>query len=372
VDPTTGTYSSHLPTPTGIPSDPSLAAYGVVQSQELAAHLCKLDPPVDVIYSSPFYRCLQTLVPTVNGLNNIRASSLPSAASSASSASSPLRIHVEPGLGEFYGLARFDHPSPASTSVLSIHFPNLLHHDPSDPSDPANAPTIRPSPNGESIPDLHDRIAYCLHRLTARLDADPTAPEALLICTHAASMICIGRALTGVAPAEYGEEDFRCFTCAFSRFVRRGEGEGPLEDGGEGKAEEVVVWDPNAPETIPDVRWREGRGVGGGWECEVNGDCSFLGKGEERGWYVPTSSSSTVPCFLSRFLSITFLPTLDCEACVTRRTPGTFGWKRLRPPRFRRRVLRPEIHYIIRCMSQSKSRRSTSFLAFLRRYTTIR
>jgi transcription factor C subunit 7 len=25
-------------------------------------------------------------------------------------------------------------------------------------------------------------------------------------------------------------------------------------------------------------------GVGGGWECTVNGDCSFLSGGEERGW----------------------------------------------------------------------------------------
>jgi len=30
--------------------------------------------------------------------------------------------------------------------------------------------------------------------------------------------------------------------------------------------------------------WAGGRGVRGGWDCEVNCDCSFLSGGEERGW----------------------------------------------------------------------------------------
>lgn len=41
---------------------------GVEQSKELAKYLCNIDPPIDRIYSSPFYRCLQTLKPTTDRL----------------------------------------------------------------------------------------------------------------------------------------------------------------------------------------------------------------------------------------------------------------------------------------------------------------
>lgn len=65
MDPQTGTYTASLvKTPTGIPTDPPLTSKGVEQAKELAEHLCKIDPPIERIYSSPFYRCLQTLQPT--------------------------------------------------------------------------------------------------------------------------------------------------------------------------------------------------------------------------------------------------------------------------------------------------------------------
>lgn len=286
VDPVTGTYTSNLPTPTGIASDPSLAAHGVNQSKELASHISTLDPPVDVIYSSPFYRCLQTLAPSVSALNTSRPDD------------SKLRIHVENGLGEFYGLARFDHPSPATLEILHTHFPDALQAD--------HEPAIRPSVNGESLDTIHDRIAYCLHRVIAALDKDPKGPKALLICTHAASMICIGRALTGNMPEEFGEEDFRCFTCSLSKFERR---KGDAEKEVDGKKGEQL-WDASEPETVPEVGWRDGTGVGGGWECVVNGDCSFLEKGEERGWYEDLFHfcSSSIPAFaFSSLLSGAFV-----------------------------------------------------------------
>ena len=55
-------------TPTGIPTDPPLTSKGVQQSKELAEYLCSVEPPIDRIYSSPFYRCLQTLKPTTERL----------------------------------------------------------------------------------------------------------------------------------------------------------------------------------------------------------------------------------------------------------------------------------------------------------------
>lgn len=175
---------------------------------------------------------------------------------------------------EFYGLARFDHPSPAALSVLDPLFPQLL-------SSAYTEPVCVPSKNGESIPQLHDRVAYALHRTIETLDQDPTEPKALLICTHAATMIAIGRALTGLMPEDEGQEDFRCGTCALSVFKRR-----RGRDGERGSDAGIATWSSAAPEKIPDVRWRDGRGVAGGWDCEVNGDCSFLDNGEERSWYV--------------------------------------------------------------------------------------
>jgi transcription factor C subunit 7 len=55
-------------TPTGIPTDPPLTSKGVEQSKELAEYLCNIEPPIERIYSSPFYRCLQTLKPTTDRL----------------------------------------------------------------------------------------------------------------------------------------------------------------------------------------------------------------------------------------------------------------------------------------------------------------
>jgi transcription factor C subunit 7 len=55
-------------TPTGIPTDPPLTSKGVEQSKELAKYLCSIEPPIERIYSSPFYRCLQTLKPTTDKL----------------------------------------------------------------------------------------------------------------------------------------------------------------------------------------------------------------------------------------------------------------------------------------------------------------
>ena len=70
VDPKTGKYSSQFPTPTGNPADPILTSHGVQQSHELAAYLGSpgFQPKPFRIYSSPFYRCLQTIRPSVEAL----------------------------------------------------------------------------------------------------------------------------------------------------------------------------------------------------------------------------------------------------------------------------------------------------------------
>ncbi|GIZ46928.1 hypothetical protein CKM354_001003300 [Cercospora kikuchii] len=257
VDPSTGHYNSTVPSPTGIVADPALASYGVQQARELGTHLTKLNPPVDLIYSSPFYRCIQTLKPFTDSL---------------ASSGKPAKVHVDRGVGEFYGQARFDHPSPATIEVLNDHFNNLVEAETS----------IIPSKNGESIPQLHDRVAYALNAIISRADNDPSEPKTLLICTHAAAMIAIGRALTGRMPEDECEDDFNCFTCSFSKFVRKPQSR--FTGGGVTGMGLPNAWNPEKADEVPDVGWR-GRGVAGGWDCEVNGDCSFLTGGEERGWH---------------------------------------------------------------------------------------
>lgn len=124
--------------------------------------------------------------------------------------------------------------------------------------------------NGESIADLHDRIAYALHEIIRKSDEEGV--KAIIICSHAASILAIGRALTGCMPQDVEEQDFRPFTCGLSRFERRSlEAHADVEKWREG-------------DDIPRIAWKGGVGVGGGWKCVVNGDCSFLSGGEERGW----------------------------------------------------------------------------------------
>lgn len=172
---------------------------------------------------------------------------------------------------EFFGTARFSHPSPATTAGLAKHFEFI---------DQSYKPSIRPSSHGETLQALHDRYAYALHRMVQLLDSHPRRPRSVLICTHAAGMICIGRTLTGHVPEDLTEEDFRCGTCALSRFDRKEKTTTAQVNGGQG----IGLWDENEPEAIPRLSWRHDVGIGGGWRCTVNGDCSFLKGGEERTW----------------------------------------------------------------------------------------
>lgn len=249
VDAVNGTYHTSYPSPTGIPSDPALASYGEEQALQLADKIASLKPFPDVFYSSPFYRCLQTIKPAFERVVAVKGRDT--------------RLRVDTGLGEFYGTARFEHPQAAQIDVLLGHF-NWV----------TAKTTVRPSLKGETLPGLHDRFAYALHRIIEEVDKDPNV-TAILICTHAAGMIALGRALTGTMPEDPNEEDFRCGTCSLSRFDRRPES---------GAVAPVKLWNETQPDDVPAVDWRNGKGVQGGWDCTLNGDCSFLTNGEERTW----------------------------------------------------------------------------------------
>ena len=254
VDPYTVKYHTHIPTPTGIPADPALSSYGEKQASQLATKLAKIDPPIAQVISSPYYRCLQTIKPCVEKLQQQGYTN---------------GVFLESGFEEWYGeTGDKEQPSPAPFEELrNKHFPELgLRR--------VDAVTIRPNKFGESIEALHNRIAFALQQTIEQ--ADREGWEAVVICTHAAAMIAIGRVLTGKMPQDVEEEDFKCFTCSLSRFDRRKMGKAVLA---------LQDWDESRPEIVPDINWRDGKGVMGGWETILNGDCSFLSGGEERGWH---------------------------------------------------------------------------------------
>jgi len=177
---------------------------------------------------------------------------------------SGLEVKGDNGLGEWYGLARFTHPSPASPILLNSLFPSYnLNYKPS----------IIPSTSGESVPTLHDRCAYALEHIISHEDGADEETRAILICTHAASMIAVGRALTGVMPDDMCEDEFKTYTCGISKFVRKL----PLSSTSRYKKWEAGM-------EIPAKEWRNGKGVAGGWDCVLNGECGHLDGREERGW----------------------------------------------------------------------------------------
>ncbi|KZO98371.1 phosphoglycerate mutase-like protein [Calocera viscosa TUFC12733] len=152
--------------PTGTPRDPPLAAYGHDQAQEMTAYFLSMseDERPTAIYSSPYYRCLQTAQPVAEALQ--------------------LPLFVEHGLSEWYmhvkpntGLL----PRPMHASALKEHFPII---------DDSKTSLYLPSRKGEDILGVHRRAAVTLNALVHTADA-----SRILLVTHAATTIALVRAL---------------------------------------------------------------------------------------------------------------------------------------------------------------------------------
>lgn len=171
---------------TGLPRDPPLAAFGEAQAQELADYFLSLpeDQRPTAIFSSPFYRCLQTSQPTAKALG--------------------LPIHIEHAIGEWYspvvpntGLL---HPRPGPPSSLVQYFPEI---------DTTAWPSSLwyPSRKGETIEELHDRVAGFLALLPQALARRPDIDaRRVLFVSHAATAIALVRQLLGdkELPLKYG------------------------------------------------------------------------------------------------------------------------------------------------------------------------
>lgn len=227
-----------------------------------------VDPPVEAVYSSPYYRCLQTITPFVelqqekhehggHAGDNDGGSRAQSTSSDPPSATTMIR--PEHGICEWFGSAPFEHPGPASPSVLKSLFPAF---------DESYVSAQYPPKRGETLAQLQARLAATMQSIIDRCDAEDR--RAIVLCTHAAVVIMLGRILTGNFPETVDTDDFQAFTCGLSVYRRRliNQDEGLRAKG------DLPGKEPNPSAAV------------GGWSCEANSDCRFLTGGEERGWYV--------------------------------------------------------------------------------------
>ena len=195
-------------------------------------------------------RCLQTVKPFCIGTNRT--------------------VRADPGLGEWYGRARFSHPVPASLATLNGFFPFIEDN---------WQPSVVPDGNGETIYELHDRVAFALSVILAREDAEDEAKgskqeRTILIATHAAAMIAIGRTLTGRMPDDIAEDDFKTFTAGLSRFVRKSQPKVPRN----------ILDEWSLTQDISVIDWKGGKGVAGGWNCVINSNTDYLKNGPQMTW----------------------------------------------------------------------------------------
>ena len=178
-----------------------------------------MSPPISAIYSSPYYRCIETVVPFARQTGH--------------------KIRVDRGLGEFHSKAPWVQPTSAPRDVLDGLFPGVLDGTYADTG-------LVPSPYGETVREVHERVGKSLAELVRR--ADDEGLVSIVIATHAASAVAMARMLTlGQPPKD-------------------------LLDGG------IVA------HTAGLCEFKRGKEMLGGWECKRLFDCTFLSSGEERGW----------------------------------------------------------------------------------------
>lgn len=177
-----------------------------------------------------------------------------------------LSTRADAGLSEWYGQAHFEHPTSAPLDDLSGLFADL---DVDYVSSPA------PHRRGESIPQLYKRVASCIEAIIAQCDRE--GRKAVLISTHAAVVIVLGRLLTASVPDDTTVEDFKAFTCGLSKYRRQ-----------TADQDSHLLLDSRGPSRPKDGKPHQGSDfeLSTRWVCEANSDCSFLSGGEERGWCV--------------------------------------------------------------------------------------
>ncbi|KIK43558.1 hypothetical protein CY34DRAFT_81584 [Suillus luteus UH-Slu-Lm8-n1] len=186
--------------PTGLPRDPPLAAYGEAQAQELAAYFLAIpeEKRPTIILSSPYYRCLQTSQPTSRALE--------------------VPIYVEHGLSEWYspvapgsGL----HPRPSAAAVMQSYFSEI---------DPSWSSIWYPTRRGEDVGELHERVNGVLDLLVTEIEKRfGVKHKNILLVSHAATVIVLCRALLAQP-----DLPLRVGCCSISELSRKSDSSGVL------------------------------------------------------------------------------------------------------------------------------------------------
>jgi transcription factor C subunit 7 len=162
-----------------------LSKHGEDQAVELGEYVQSITPKIDRIYSSPFYRCLQTATPASEKLN--------------------LDIYPETGFGEWYKRERTTHPSAASPLKLKQFFSNLKQDYES---------LVKVPSQGETQQELEERCKEAFKMVLKDLNDNAPEVKTILVVSHAAPRIALARALAGdnTLPIRTG-------VCSLDKFV---------------------------------------------------------------------------------------------------------------------------------------------------------
>ena len=216
------------PPPTNVDSDVPLAAHGVEQAKQLADYISTLNPKPQVIFSSPFYRCLETSEPVKKKLD--------------------IPLYIDNGIGEWYRPDRPIIPIAAPVSKLNGLFDGMISED-WDAS-------IQPSEKGETKEDIFARCNKFLEIFIRRVEERFPDVTCLLIVTHAATKAALGMNLlrfpNAIVPIDEKGTVIRNGSCSLDEFKL-------VKDNKHNFYEKE-------------------------WELVMNGNTSFLDKGEEMNW----------------------------------------------------------------------------------------
>ncbi|KAF2274669.1 phosphoglycerate mutase-like protein [Westerdykella ornata] len=167
--------------PTENPADVPLSKTGVEQAKQTADRLAMENLPIDLVYSSPSYQCLETLLPIVTTPDG----------------RPKFTVRVEPGLRESQDI---DDVFPLCSEVCALKRPtdisDLIDH--FNYIDTKYRPLVTPPLKGwllEPPRRLLLRAHFTMDHLIQTLDA-ARSPQVILICTHAEVVLAIARVLT--------------------------------------------------------------------------------------------------------------------------------------------------------------------------------
>ncbi|WVQ97675.1 hypothetical protein IAU59_004789 [Kwoniella sp. CBS 9459] len=243
--------------PTRMNRDPPLAAYGVEQAKLLASFLADLSntspyPTPELVFSSPFYRCIQTALPTLQalGLHESPTGTTETTGGVAAGSSSRAGIKLEHGVQEWFSPVKEGtglHPRPGSSKTLKQHFPpNSL--------DETYESTVYASRSGETIHGLHDRADLFVEAFVGKIEELYPDVRSVVIFSHAAAVIALGRALTG-------DRSLNVIAGTTTTSLYKRKRPSSLSDSADASAGGVGEWD---------ILW--------------NGRADYLPKGVERDW----------------------------------------------------------------------------------------